>query len=84
MLPLALSLSISFAIANSVSNIFCKSPPSIPVHIPTLIKESLNYGRDHTTEESLNHIALWNNAMGIGDEMSVAFKAKAEKIKSEK
>ena len=41
-------------------------------------KESLNYGRDHTTEESLNHIALWNNAMGIGDEMSVAFKAKAE------
>ena len=42
-------------------------------------KESLNYGRDHTVEESLNHIALWNNAMGIGDEMSVAFKAKAEK-----
>ena len=41
-------------------------------------KESLNYGRDHTTEEALNHIALWNNAMGIGDEMSVAFKAKAE------
>ena len=23
-------------------------------------KESLNYGRDHTVEESLNHIALWN------------------------
>ena len=42
-------------------------------------KESLNYGRDHTVEESLNHIALWNNAMGIGDEMSVAFKSKAEK-----
>ena len=42
-------------------------------------KESLNYGRDHTVEESLNHIALWNNAMGIGDEMSVAFKAKADK-----
>ena len=40
-------------------------------------KESLNYGRDHTTEEALNHIALWNNAMGIGDEMSAAFKAKA-------
>ena len=26
-------------------------------------KESLNYGRDHTTEESLNHIALWNTAV---------------------
>ena len=41
-------------------------------------KESLNYGRDHTVEESLNHIALWNTAVGISDEMSVAFKAKAE------
>ena len=38
-------------------------------------KESLNYGRDHTTEEALNHIALWNTAMGIGNEMSAAFKA---------
>ena len=33
---------------------------------------------DHTVEESLNHIALWNTAVGISDEMSVAFKAKAE------
>ena len=41
-------------------------------------KESLNYGRDHTIEEALNHIALWNTAVGISDEMSVAFKAKAE------
>ena len=32
-------------------------------------KESLNYGRDHTVEESLNHIALWNTAVGIIDEM---------------
>ena len=28
-------------------------------------KEILNYGRDHTIEESLNHVALWNAAMGI-------------------
>ena len=42
-------------------------------------KESLNYGRDHTVEESLNHIALWNTAVGISDEMGEAFKAKAEK-----
>ena len=40
-------------------------------------KEILNYGRDHTIEESLNHVALWNAAMGISDEMSVAFEAKA-------
>jgi enoyl-CoA hydratase len=46
-------------------------------------KESLNYGRDHSTEESLNHIALWNTAMGINDEMGVAFKAKAEKKEAE-
>jgi len=42
-------------------------------------KESLNYGRDHTVEESLNHIALWNTAVGISDEMGEVFKAKAEK-----
>ena len=42
-------------------------------------KEILNYGRDHTIEESLNHVALWNAAMGISDEMSVAFEAKANK-----
>jgi enoyl-CoA hydratase len=42
-------------------------------------KEILNYGRDHTIEESLNHVALWNAAMGISDEMSVAFEAKVGK-----
>ena len=46
-------------------------------------KESLNYGRDHTVEESLNHIALWNTAVGFSDEMSVAFKAKAENTEPE-
>jgi enoyl-CoA hydratase len=46
-------------------------------------KESLNYGRDHTTEESLNHIALWNTAVGINDEMGAVFKAKAEKKEAE-
>ena len=46
-------------------------------------KESLNYGRDHTVEESLNHIALWNTAVRSSDEMSVAFKAKAENTEPE-
>lgn len=46
-------------------------------------KESLNYGRDHTTEESLNHIALWNTAVGIKDEMGAVFKAKAEEKEAE-
>ena len=29
-------------------------------------------------EDSLNYIALWNNAMGVGDELSETFKAQSE------
>ena len=50
---------------------------------PTSTKEMLNFSRDHSIEESLNYVALWNTAMGINDEMSVAFKAKATKEKAE-
>jgi enoyl-CoA hydratase len=46
-------------------------------------KESLNYGRDHTTEESLNHIALWNTAVGINDEMGAVFKAEKKEAEFE-
>ena len=63
------------AVAKEISS---KGPLAI-----TGTKEVLNYGRDHTIEESLKHVALWNNAMGIGDEMSEAFKAKAEKNEPE-
>ncbi|MDG2060700.1 MAG: crotonase/enoyl-CoA hydratase family protein [SAR86 cluster bacterium] len=49
----------------------------------TSTKEMLNFSRDHSIEESLNYVALWNTAMGINDEMSVAFKAKAEKKEAE-
>ena len=63
------------AVAKEISS---KGPLAI-----TGTKEVLNYGRDHTIEESLKHVALWNNAMGIGDEMSEAFKAKAEKKEPE-
>ena len=49
----------------------------------TSTKEMLNFSRDHSIEESLNYVALWNTAMGINDEMSVAFKAKATKEKAE-
>ena len=45
----------------------------------TSTKEILNYGRDHSMEDSLNYVALWNNAMGINDEMLETFKAKEEK-----
>ncbi|MCH2263293.1 MAG: crotonase/enoyl-CoA hydratase family protein [SAR86 cluster bacterium] len=45
----------------------------------TSTKEILNYGRDHSMEDSLNYVALWNNAMGISDEMSETFKAQSEK-----
>ena len=44
----------------------------------TSTKEILNYGRDHSMEDSLNYIALWNNAMDISGEMSESFKAKSE------
>ena len=45
----------------------------------TSTKEILNYNRDHSLEDSLNYVALWNNAMGVSDEMSETFKAKSEK-----
>ena len=42
-------------------------------------KEILNYSRDHSIDDSLNYVALWNNAMGISEEMVETFKAKSEK-----
>ena len=45
----------------------------------TSTKEMLNFSRDHSIKDSLNYVALWNTAMSINDEMSVALKAKVEK-----
>ena len=45
----------------------------------TGVKEILNYNRDHSIEDSLNYIALWNNAMNYTDDMTEAFKSEAER-----
>ena len=43
------------------------------------IKEVMNYNRDHSIEESLNYVALWNSAMNYADDMTEAFKSQLEK-----
>ena len=66
------------AVMDIAREIASKGPLAI-----TSTKEMLNFSRDHSIEESLNYVALWKTAMGINDEMSVAFKAKATKEKAE-
>jgi len=61
------------AVMNVATEIASKGPLAI-----TSTKEILNFTRDHSIEDSLNYVALWNGAMGINDEMSVVFKAKSE------
>ena len=42
-------------------------------------KVLINYGRDHTTAETLDYIGVWNAAMFPPPHMAEAFKARAEK-----
>ena len=42
-------------------------------------KEMLNYGRDHTIDDALRHIAVWQTGMFQPADMREAFAAKAEK-----
>lgn len=42
-------------------------------------KEMLNYGRDHTIDDALKHIAVWQTGMFQPTDMQEAFAAKAEK-----
>ncbi len=46
-------------------------------------KEMITYARDHSTADSLNHIATWNAGMFVGGDMQEAFTARAEKRPSE-
>jgi enoyl-CoA hydratase len=43
------------------------------------IKEIINYSRDHSVDESLNYVALWNAAMKYEDDLKETFLAKMEK-----
>ncbi len=58
------------SVAGEIAN---KSPLAI-----TGIKEIINYNRDHSIEESLNYVALWNTAMNFSDDMKEAFKSQLE------
>ena len=62
------------AVMNVAKEVASKGPLAI-----TSTKEMLNFSRDHSIKDSLNYVALWNTAMSINDEMSVALKAKVEK-----
>jgi enoyl-CoA hydratase len=42
-------------------------------------KEMLNYGRDHSIDDALRHIAVWQTGMFQPTDMQEAFAAKAEK-----
>ncbi|MBR93432.1 MAG: hypothetical protein CMK58_04835 [Proteobacteria bacterium] len=43
------------------------------------IKEIINHSRDHSVDESLNYVALWNAAMKYEDDLKETFLAKMEK-----
>ena len=59
---------------NTAKEIASKSPLAI-----SGIKEVINYSRDHTVDESLNYVALWNAAMKYEDDLKETFIAKMEK-----
>jgi len=42
-------------------------------------KEMLNFSRDHSVHEGLQHIATWQSGMFFGQDMAEAFRAKQEK-----
>ncbi|XP_065903414.1 delta(3,5)-Delta(2,4)-dienoyl-CoA isomerase, mitochondrial-like isoform X2 [Dysidea avara] len=51
-----------------------------PIAIATT-KYNMVYSRDHTVEESLNHMALWNMAMLQSEDLTTAVQAMIEKKK---
>ena len=59
---------------NAAKEIASKSPLAI-----SGIKEVINYSRDHSVDESLNYVALWNAAMKYEDDLKETFIAKMEK-----
>jgi len=59
---------------NTAKEIASKSPLAI-----SGIKEVINYSRDHSVDESLNYVALWNAAMKYQDDLKETFVAKIEK-----
>ena len=61
------------AVMDIASEIASKSP--LAVHG---IKEALNYSRDHSVEDSLRHIALWQSGMFHPGDLEESFRARSE------
>ncbi len=61
------------AVMETASEIASKSP--LAIHGT---KEAINYSRDHTVEDSLRHIALWQSGMFHPEDLEESFKANAE------
>ena len=61
------------AVTDIASTIASKSP--LAIHST---KHLLNYGRDHSIDESLDYQAVWMSAVAQGGEIAKHFKAKAE------
>lgn len=54
----------------------------IAAHSPLAVtgcKQMINYSRDHSTDDALNYIALWNAAMLRADDIKESYIAKSEK-----
>ena len=61
------------AVMETASEIASKSP--LAVHGT---KEAINYSRDHTVEDSLRHIALWQSGMFHPEDLEESFRANSE------
>ena len=61
------------AVMETASEIASKSP--LAVHGT---KEAINYSRDHTVEDSLRHIALWQSGMFHPQDLEESFRANSE------
>lgn len=61
------------AVMGIASEIASKSP--LAVHGT---KEAINYSRDHTVEDSLRHIALWQSGMFHPEDLEESFRADSE------
>ena len=62
--------------------IYTELAKEISANSPTVVygcKEAIKFSRDHTTEEGLNWIKMWNSSMFNMKEIEEAFKAKFEK-----
>ena len=61
------------AVMDIASEIASKSP--LAIHGT---KEAINYSRDHTVEDSLRHIALWQSGMFHPEDLEESFRAHSE------